>query len=370
MSNYIEWNAVRNHGDELASLGTRAMIVTGRHSAKVNGSLDDVVSVLSDHQIPYSIFDQVEENPSIETVMSARNQGVAFEADFVIGIGGGSPMDAAKAIAVMIKHADKPWQLLYEEKQCGGVPVVCVPTTCGTGSEVTAVAVLTRHDQKTKITAKQKLFPTLSLVDPGYIEKSACDPKGLEIIRNTSIDAMGHMIESYINTKATEESREYALRGLRIWGTIKGYLLDGIPDETEGKADVLLRLVQASNLGGYAIVTPGTSLPHGMSYELTYLKHVPHGMAIGIFQPGYMEAAEYEDQKVLLDAMGFDNLAVFKDYIHKCCVEPMFEKYLTKEEYFQIIKSVSENFIANKARVEKIPYYFDADILSKITEIC
>ena len=277
MANFIEYNAVRNHAKELASLGKCALIVTGRHSAKKNGSLDDVTEALESNGRSFVIFDQVEENPSVETVMAARDFGVSKGADFVIGIGGGSPMDAAKAIAVMIKNAESPWELLYEEKQTGGVPVACVPTTCGTGSEVTAVAVLTRHDKRTKITAKQKLFPELSLVDPKYI--SDASP---EMIRNTSIDAMGHMLESYINNNATEKSREYAIRGLKVWASVKDCLSNGLPSDAEAKKKVLHDLVKASNLGGYAIVQPGTSLPHGMSYELTYEKHVPHGMAIVI----------------------------------------------------------------------------------------
>ena len=364
MANHIEYDAVRNHAEELVPFGKCALIVTGAHSAKANGSLDDVISVLEKNSVSYRIFDRVEENPSIETVMEARDEGISCGADFVIGIGGGSPMDAAKAIAVMIKNSGETWELLYKDEQAGGIPVVCVPTTCGTGSEVTAVAVLTRHDKKTKITAKQKLFPALSLVDPGYLKDTP-----LSVIRNTSIDAMGHMIESYINTKASEESREHALSGLKIWSEVKGYLIDGIPQNPEKKAEVLMKLMQASNHGGYAIVTPGTSLPHGMSYELTYRKHVPHGIAIGIFQPGYLSFAEEASGKKLLETMGFADMDEFRDFIKVCCTDPMFAKYLTREEYLEIVAGTSERFLTDTSRLEKIPYHMDQKVLAGITDM-
>ncbi len=96
---YSEENCVVNHGKELQSLGTKAMIVTGRHSAQKTGALQDVLAALG--QMPYVLFDRIEENPSIETVMEARALAVAEQADLFIGIGGGSPMDASKAIAMM-----------------------------------------------------------------------------------------------------------------------------------------------------------------------------------------------------------------------------------------------------------------------------
>ena len=101
---YSENDCVMNHRDELASLGSKAMIVTGKHSSRVNGSLLDVEKALQEEETKYVIFDDIEENPSIETVMKATELGRKEQVDFVVGIGGGSPMDAAKAIALMIAN--------------------------------------------------------------------------------------------------------------------------------------------------------------------------------------------------------------------------------------------------------------------------
>lgn len=361
MANYVEFDAVKNHAPELSALGTKALIVTGRSSARKCGALDDVAGVLESAGIPYEIFDSVEENPSIETVMAARDKGIASGADFVIGIGGGSPMDAAKAVAVMIKNSSSDWDLLYENEQAGGVPVACIPTTCGTGSEVTAVSVLTRHDLKTKLTAKQKLFPDLSLVDPVYLDKAP-----LSIIRSTSIDAMGHMLESFINTKSTEQSRACALEGLRVWSRVKHYIENGLPEDTAARREVLMDLALSSNLGGLSIVTPGTSLPHGMSYVLTYEKHVPHGIAIGIFQTGYLDQAAENDKQLLLDAMGFEDMSGFREFIRRTCIGPMFNSYMTREEFSDIMQSSAVTFLNNPARMEKIPYPMDEKVMQKI----
>ena len=111
---YNEKGCVRQHSQELAELGTKALLVTGKHSSRVNGSLQDVEDALNREQVPYVVFDGIEENPSVETVMRATALGLSEKVDFVIGIGGGSPMDASKAIALMIANPEKKADFLYE----------------------------------------------------------------------------------------------------------------------------------------------------------------------------------------------------------------------------------------------------------------
>ena len=126
---YNEKDCVRRHSQELAALGSRALIVTGRHSSRINGSLQDVEAALIREKIPYAVFDEIEENPSVDTVMRARAVGISERADFVIGVGGGSPMDAAKAIALMIANPDRDERLLYEAAETspeGPVYQMCI----------------------------------------------------------------------------------------------------------------------------------------------------------------------------------------------------------------------------------------------------
>jgi len=314
VESYTEEGAVRNHADRIQALGGKVLIVTGRHSSKVNGSLKDMTDTLDGIGISYVIYDEVEENPSVETVVKAANLGMDFGADFIIGIGGGSPMDASKAIAQLMYHVGRcdavrdgstavdvcgsegsmtktgvvtveaAIEIMYNPANTDHYPIVAVPTTCGTGSEATGVSVITRHDLRTKKSLPQKIYPALALLDPGYLT-FASD----KVLRDTAIDAMGHMIESYINTTATDESRKDAVEGLGYWRKARA-VMDGSRDMRD-----LTNMLIAANYGGKAISVTGTSIPHALSYRLTYELGMPHGMAIGVFEPGFMKYADEGD---------------------------------------------------------------------------
>ena len=204
---YDEKDCVRSHGKELSSFGAHALIVTGRHSAKACGALDDVISVLAENGKTYSIFSEIEENPSVETVLKAAAFGKEEKADFVIGIGGGSPLDAAKAIAFLMYRENGSAADLYDASlPADSLPVIAVPTTCGTGSEVTGVSVLTVHEKKTKQSIPHRIFPKLALVDGKYL----CSAPHAMIV-NTAVDAFAHMAESYLSVKADDYSKAAAL---------------------------------------------------------------------------------------------------------------------------------------------------------------
>ena len=168
---FDEEECVKAHAKDIAAFGKKALIVTGKHSAFANGSLDDVTAVLKDAGIEYLVFSEVEENPSVETVFAAKDRFASEGIEFVIGIGGGSPMDAAKAIALVLKHPEADPAYLYDPaKDASSLPIVCVPTTCGTGSEVTGVSVLTVHDKQTKMSIPHRIYPEIALVDGKYLK--------------------------------------------------------------------------------------------------------------------------------------------------------------------------------------------------------
>ena len=112
----IQQTRIQNHKKDLLALGTRAFVITGHSSSKKNGSLDDVIAVLEEASVPYKVFNEIEENPSVETVVKAAEIGKEFKADFVIGIGGGSPLDASKAIALLIANPEESGDCFYVEK--------------------------------------------------------------------------------------------------------------------------------------------------------------------------------------------------------------------------------------------------------------
>lgn len=305
---YSEENCVRAHSKDIASCGTKAMIVTGRNSARMNGSLRDVEDALQEEGIKYVLFDEIEENPSIETTMRAREIGVREGVDFVIGIGGGSPLDAAKAIALMIANPKETEEVFYQTKELLYLPVICVPTTCGTGSEVTPYAILTIHARRTKKSISHRIYPELALLDCKYLKSMK-----REGLVNTAVDALAHLLESFLNTNSNEWNRTYSREGLRVWAQFKDALKN---DElTDGDYEKMLR---ASSLAGMAITHTGTSLPHGLSYTLTYELGLPHGKAVGYYLANFV--ALYKNQTEVcevLELLGFDSVSAFKTYMTK-----------------------------------------------------
>ncbi|MGN1116339.1 MAG: iron-containing alcohol dehydrogenase, partial [Candidatus Ornithomonoglobus sp.] len=148
-------NAVKENTADLI-LGTRAMIVTGKSSGKKSGALDDVTDALTQNNIPYLIYDKIENNPTIESTAEGGAAARGFGADFLIGIGGGSPLDAAKAIAVYAVNEPKDgsdfelYDIFNGSYKNKPLPMAGIPTTAGTGSEATPYSILTLHRDKNK----------------------------------------------------------------------------------------------------------------------------------------------------------------------------------------------------------------------------
>lgn len=350
---YEEENCVKCHADEIAALGSRALIVTGRHSAKANGSLDDVTAVLDSRGIGWTQFSDIEENPSVETVMKARDFGIREQVDFVIGIGGGSPMDAAKAISLMIKNKDEDASFLYDSGAPTSVlPIVEIPTTCGTGSEVTAISVLTRHHLHTKASIAHRIFANLALIDSRYLSFASH-----RVLVNTSMDALAHMYESYINSKATDYSRALADAGLAIWKRSREVFLG----EREAEAQDYTNMMNASMFAGMAIAHTGTSLPHGLSYALTYNSHMAHGKACGFFLPGYLREANPSDVSHVLKAAGFQDIDALEEYYEKTCGRDRVDA--------SVLELSVSDLIENPAKMKAAPFDVDETVLRRIAGI-
>lgn len=334
---YSQRECVRSHGKEICALGTKAMIVTGKSAAKKNGALADAVQALE--KLPYVLFDRVEENPSIETVMEARTLAIAEKVDLFIGIGGGSAMDAAKAIAMMAANPEETEEVLYTSKELKHYPVVCVPTTCGTGSEVTPYAILTRHALKTKKSISHKIFPVLALLDDKYLKTMPRTG-----IVNTCVDALSHLLESYLNTNSNELNRIYSREGLYLWGQFKDRLLA----DTLTQEDYPLML-HASMVAGMAITHTGTSVPHGMSYPVTYAMTIPHGRAVGMFLGGFVESyGDSEEAQKAVRILGFASVTAFRKYLN-CLLG-------TVDVPRELLKTGAEKLLQDPAKLKNYPF--------------
>lgn len=348
-----EPGCVDKNAEKIASYGHKALIVTGRHSAKASGALDDITNALEKYERAYAVFNEVEENPSVETIVRGSTFGRQEECDFVIGIGGGSPLDASKAIAFLMHRPEIDAKDLYDSSlPAEALPVIAVPTTCGTGSEVTGVSVLTVHEKKTKISIPHKIFPDLALVDGKYLVSA-----GRGMLVNTAVDAFAHMAESYMSVKADDYSKAAVAAGMQIWGKSKDILLGKRSPEAEDYANML----RASTFAGIAIAQTGTSLPHALSYILTYDLKIPHGKACGYFQYTYLSEADPADTAFLMEKAGFKDLEEFGTMMDE--LYPDFEvPEETRRRAYEVV-------VKNTARLKGCRFPVDEEVLKRIAKL-
>jgi alcohol dehydrogenase len=255
----------------------RILVITGKHSSKANGSLDLLVTSLQRKHI--SIFDEVEENPSARVVNSAARMARQQRADLVIGLGGGSPMDTSKFVAMLTTNEGNIEEYLDgKTPEHEFTPIIAVPTTAGTGSEVTQHAVVTR-DLTKKGHSTSGFFPETAILDPTL---SLSIPR--EITVDTGIDALTHAIEGYLSLRATPVSDSLAIEAIRI-------TKEWLPRAASNGKDVEARsrMLYASLLAGLVISQSGTIVLHALGYSLTTFHGLPHGRANGILLPTVLE---------------------------------------------------------------------------------
>ena len=324
-------DCIMKNTDVLLEIGKMALIVCGQYSAKKNGALDDIIAALKAKQIDYTVFDEIEENPSLETIEKGAKVGKEKKADFVIGIGGGSPLDAAKGIALMVKNPKLSARDLFTPDKLEALPVVAVPTTSGTGSEVTQYAIVTDHEVNTKRNLGQSVFPKVAFLDAKYTYGISD-----ELTINTAIDALSHLVESYLSVKSNFMSEVFVKQGLSLWGEC----VKAIKTKTFS-ASIREKLLLASTFGGMAIAMTGTSLPHGMGYHLTYYKNVPHGRANGILYPAYLKCFKNRarvDEIVTL--LGFFDENELENFLKQTIQSNV---VVTKDEIASWTKNMMEN---------------------------
>ena len=311
--------------------GSRALIVCSRSAARISGALDDVRLLLNESKIPFEIFDQIEQNPFVETCHEAGALAREIKADFIIGIGGGSPLDAAKAIAVFALYPEYDPEDIFKLTFTKALPVVAIGTTAGTGSEVTQYSILTvRSIENKKSVASPLLFPKVAFLDPVYTHTLP-----FESTIATAIDALCHAIEGYFSLKANAISDALAERAIEIVGK-------GLISLTRGKLDSELRarLLYGSTIAGMVIAETGTGFVHAAGYPLTYFDGLAHGTANSYFIADFLELmslAREDKEKKIYKLMGISNIKDFRALIDLAVPNRI---TLTREKAQQYTKSV------------------------------
>lgn len=273
-------NCVLSHSEQF-KLGKRAFIVTGRRSAKVSGALDDVLSVLSDSSIEHEIYAEVTENPNVTACFEAGLRCKAAGCDLIIGIGGGSALDAAKSIAAFAKDEyQEPCDIFDPAKKLhSSLPIILIPTTAGTGSEANNYSVLTLPDGLKKKTFTHKdSWARAAFLDPKYTLTLS-----KEYTFSTALDAFHHALESFLSPRSDIISEMCALYAAKnIWD-----VLSQLPNEFSYQ--MREELLYASCAAGLAISITGTGFPHPLGYSLTLIDGIPHGKACAVFAKDYIE---------------------------------------------------------------------------------
>ncbi len=266
--------------EHLVRCGRKALIVTGKQSAILSGALDEVTAVLKAHKVSWHIFDHVNENPTIDTVLDGVTEFVINDCDFLIGIGGGSPIDAAKAISLTAANKLDKTNMYDTSLFTKSFPVVAIPTTSGTGTEATPYSVLTDPESQKKAGFGSELaFPALSIIEPRYTLSMSH-----AVTLNTGIDALSHLLEGIYSNR-----RNPILYPIIFSGIKSIYQNLPIVLNEPGNLKAREEMMRASLYGGMTIAYTSTTLQHSIGYPLTSVYGIPHGLANGVVMKGIME---------------------------------------------------------------------------------
>lgn len=261
-----------------------------------------VTDVLDEAGLVYEIYSNIKANPTIENVQTGVAAFKASGADYLIAIGGGSSMDTAKAIGIIIANPEFEDVRSLEgvaptKNKC--VPIIAVPTTAGTAAEVTINYVITDAEKNRKMVCVDVHdIPVVAVVDP---EMMASMPKGLTAA--TGMDALTHAIEGYITKGAWEMTDMFHLKAIEI---ISKYLRDAVNNTPEGRTQMAL----GQYIAGMGFSNVGLGIVHSMAHPLGALYDTPHGVANAIILPTVMEynaPATGDKYKYIAQAMGVEN---------------------------------------------------------------
>ena len=305
-----------------ADTGRFPLIITGRTGAKKSGALDEVINTLE--KSPYILYDRIEENPKISTVEDAAMMSKKFNCDYIIAIGGGSALDAAKAIAVLAVN-NMTGMDLFSKTIDKALPIIAIPTTSGTGSEVTPYSILTVDEWQTKKSfASDLIYPKYAFLDPKYTYSLSAD-----YTISTAFDAVSHLFESYFSLRSTDISRMYSVEGIHSFAKAVPAIENQIFNDLSRRD-----LMYASMLGGIAISHTGTTAMHALGYSMTYFHNMPHGYANLYFsRPYFKHMMQYEEEKTryIIKLMGFSDLDTMCDFFLNKIQKPVLDEILCEK---------------------------------------
>lgn len=310
MANRMTLNETSYHGkgaidaivDEVKSRGwSKALICTDPDLIKY-GVATKVTDLLDKASLSYEIFSDIKPNPPIENVLSGVDAYKKAGADYIIAIGGGSSIDTAKAVGIIITNPEFADVRSLEgvaptKKKCA--PIIAVPTTAGTAAEVTINYVITDQEKKRKfVCVDTNDIPLISCVDPDMMMSMPAS-----LCASTGMDALTHAIEGYITKGAWEMTDMMHLKAIEIIGR-------SLRNSVKGDAAAREEMALGQYIAGMGFSNVGLGIDHSMAHTLSAYYDTPHGVACAIFLPTVMEYnADFsgEKYKYIAQAMGIKN---------------------------------------------------------------
>jgi len=289
------WDKVDSVADFAKPYGNKALIVTGRTSAKKSGLYDRVTAKLDAAHIEHVLFDQVDANPLTTTALDGAALAKSESCDMVIAIGGGSIMDCAKGIAFMAVNEGDINDYIFNRKISDkALPLIVIPTTCGTGSEGNGFGVLTNPETGDKKSLRcNAIVPKVSIVDPAVM--GTMPP---HVLASVGFDALCDNIEAYTSKTAQPFTDALAHYAVTLLAQYLVPLYKHVKAMAEGKSTVLNEtqltkawesVTLASTIGGMVINTAGVTLAHGMEHPASGLKDITHGVGLAVIEPVAVE---------------------------------------------------------------------------------
>ncbi|WP_042368896.1 iron-containing alcohol dehydrogenase [Bacteroides neonati] len=260
--------------------GKKAIVVCGKGSVQRNGVLDRALSYLKEAGIESTVFAGVEDDPSVDTVMKGAEEFKAFQPDWVIGLGGCSCIDAAKMMWVFYEY---PELTFAEAAVPFSIPAlrdkarfVAIPTTSGTGTEMTGLAVITDREKGVKYpVVSYELTPDIAIIDGDL-----CKTMPKSVTAHTGLDALTHCIEAYVSNIDDNYADALAKGGMEL-------IFDNLENVVMNPTDLVARqnMHDASAMGGFAFTNSWLGIAHSLAHQLGGMYHIPHGCANAIVLP-------------------------------------------------------------------------------------
>ncbi len=320
------------------------LVVTDEELFKI-GISNKITDMLEADDIKYSVYHDVKPNPTIQNVMDGVELCRKLNADLIVALGGGSSIDTAKGISIVVNNPERTLESLngISNTENKGVPIIAIPTTAGTAAEVTINYVITNTKTKTKmVCVDENSIPILAIVDS---ELMASMPKSLAAA--TGMDAMTHAIEGYISINANTMSEMFSMKAIQL---LYDNLEDAIFYDDEEALD---NVAYAQYIAGMGFSNVGLGIVHSMAHQLGAIYDTPHGIANSLLLPTVMEFngenCEEKFRKILIEAFHVEAeeftkeevIKTFCEKIQELCVKVKINQRLrdvgVKQEDFEML---------------------------------